>query len=221
MRSAKTMKVRSITSVFVGTAMYQSTMREYLKSFRFLIIACIEGSFYRCYWCQLAYNLDIAYDGPSDKDGCSSAGVSIAPIPSSVLALEASYNQTYTGIISGAVSTTTGPPASVAASSTGSAQLVLTSKASLSTQRAIGSPSDNAVNPNTYFGGVTSVVTLNGGNQGTATAALISNTGNSEATATSTMKAGSGAGGALRWTTTGTAVMLSVAAFGVSILCLL
>lgn len=218
MRSAGTMKVRSITSVSVGTAMYQSTMRECLKTFRFLTTACIEGDFYRCYWCQLAYNLDTFYSGPSDKDGCSSAGVSIAPIPSSVLALEASYNQTYTGIISGAASATTGPPASVAASSTGSAQLALTSKASLSIQRTIGSPSNNGVN--TYFGGVTSVVTLNGGNQGTATAALISNTGNSEATVTSTTKAGSSAGGALGWTT-GTVVMLSVVAFRVSILCLL
>jgi hypothetical protein len=74
------------------------------------------------------------------------------------------------------------------------------------------------VNSNTYFGGVTSVVTFNGGNQGTATTALISNTGNSEATATSTVKAGSGAGGALGWTTR---IAVMVVAFGVSILCLL
>lgn len=45
-----------------------------------------------------------------NKRGCSSVGVSVAPIPTSILAVESHYNQTYTGglTISGANPTVSG-----------------------------------------------------------------------------------------------------------------
>lgn len=67
----------------------------------------------------------------------------------------------------------------------------------------------------TYFGGVTSVVTLNGGNQGTAGTAPTSNKGISETTATSTPNAGSGIGRTHGWNS-GTILMFSVVILAVS-----
>ncbi|OCK73510.1 hypothetical protein K432DRAFT_447799 [Lepidopterella palustris CBS 459.81] len=181
---------------------------------------CICGNGYvsvneACYWCQLAYHLDIYYNGASDRDGCSSAGVPIAPIPSSVLALEASYNMTYTGIISGTGAANTASPGPVATTSSGSVQLALTSKASSKVAPITGSSSNSTVSSMTYFGGVTSVVTLNGGNQGTAGTAPTSNKGISETTATSTPNAGSGIGRTHGWNS-GTILMFSVVILAVS-----
>jgi hypothetical protein len=134
---------------------------------------------------------------------CSSIGATIAPIPSSILALEASWNATYTGVISGA---------SAAATSTGSASLAVTSQKGTSTPHATRGSSTHTVNTNTYNGGFTSVISLNGGN----IAAPTSNAGNSELTPTSTPKSSSNSGTAIGLDM-GVAMMFTIVAFWISV----
>ncbi|KAH7187354.1 hypothetical protein DER44DRAFT_753921 [Fusarium oxysporum] len=109
-----------------------------------------------CYWCQLAYDLNpvsiLDY-----KAECSSASVSIAPIPPSVLDQASSYNATYTGTIRGPAATAT--ESDLAATIT---NMEMSSGRSSSTKLADG---------NTWFGGTTNVVTLKGGDEILPTAA--------------------------------------------------
>jgi hypothetical protein len=165
----------------------------------------------------VAYNLDIDWDGPLLSAECNSVGATIAPLPSSILAQEASYNATYIGIISGASPAGTSSPGSASATSTGSAPPAVTSKTSTSTPRTTEGSSNHTASTNTYNGRVTSVVSLNGGNTAVSTT---SNAGNSESTATSTPKASSSSGGAIGLDM-GVAVTFTVVAFGFSCLCLL
>lgn len=150
---------------------------------------CLCGNGYvavdeACYWCQLAYKLDISYAGNANTDGCSSASVTIAPIPSSVLALQSMYNQTYTGIISGASAANTDSPAGSATAANSGFSASVTDASSGSATGGVGSvfgggkttsaPVSKAASStattqapaNTWNGGVTSVITLNGGGGG-------------------------------------------------------
>jgi hypothetical protein len=110
----------------------------------------------------MAYNLTYYNDINSNKEGCSSASVSIAPIPSSILSAESHYNQTYTGIISGAGSASDSSPAT------------LTSMPSSQTAQTTGPAAKT-----TKHDGIISVVTVYGGSQGSSTAAPTSNNGDS------------------------------------------
>ncbi|RDW63675.1 hypothetical protein BP6252_11220 [Coleophoma cylindrospora] len=176
---------------------------------------CICGNGYvavdeACYWCQLAYNLDISYAGASNKEGCSSAGVPIAPIPSSVQALEASFNATYTGVISGAGTTNTELPSSASATSTASTSFPLTSGAGASQSAS------SSLNTKTYNGGATSIVSLNGGSPITSTAPHPSSMPSSATLTPSTSKAVLGLGGAP--TNTKIIMLGSIVALGVWVL---
>ncbi|KAH8880603.1 hypothetical protein GQ53DRAFT_848839 [Thozetella sp. PMI_491] len=55
-----------------------------------------------CDFCQDVYSIEHLDVRSIYTSGCSSVGATIAPIPSSVLSLEAKYNSTYTGVIPGA-----------------------------------------------------------------------------------------------------------------------
>lgn len=152
----------------------------------------------RCVWCQAAYDLSYYNDVPQNKEGCSSIGATIAPIPSSILAAESQYNKTYTGVISGATATTTGHSGSAGAI-TSTSGLPAQTTSTTSTEAQGG-------------GGINSVVTLGGGGGGQATT-----TGSGESqsiTTVTTTKAASGSGYAegqrVAW-------VLSVIIFGLSV----
>ena len=170
----------------------------------------------RCYWCQLAYNLDITYDGPSLTSGCNSASVAIAPIPSSVLSRESAYNATYTGVL------LSGPTGSAApASTSGAASAHTTGKTAAKT---------TAKNTNTFFGGTTAVTTFNGGGagglNGPSDVGAMSPTSTVTVTQAPSPKAGGGSGsggggpnGAAAWDLKA-ALLMSVAAFGFGVVML-
>jgi hypothetical protein len=115
----------------------------------------------RCYDCQLAYNLSIIYNGPENRRGCSSVGVSIAPIPSSIVAIESVYNKTYTGTL-----LTQSNVATTGVSDTGTA----TTTTAVVTSTIRPSPSITPTKPlatgSSHNIGGTSVTTLQGGGQG-------------------------------------------------------
>ena len=154
------------------------------------------------------YNLDVSYSGTTNKEGCSSAGVAIAPIPSSVLSVESKYNQTYTGIISGANSASTRLPGSSAATTTGSFPLTFPDSTAHST-------------PNQ---GIASITTLDGGGQGMPTEVPSSNNGGlgelPSATTSSIPKLSSG-NQAAQGRNSGVAIKFSFVAFGISVLYLI
>lgn len=160
--------------------------------------------FCRCNWCQAAYDLSYFDDASSNKAGCSSVGVSVAPIPSSILVAESQYNQTYTGIISGANPTNTGLSGSTTATRNASLTAVQTTGSTATRTTGIGN----------------SVVTLNGGSQVGPTTTPTSNLGGSggspSTTTISTAKAGSGAGGS-EGQNSAVALVFSFVVFGLSV----
>ncbi|RKK62449.1 hypothetical protein BFJ69_g17021 [Fusarium oxysporum] len=109
-----------------------------------------------CYWCQLAYDLN-PVSVLDHKAQCSSAGVSIAPIPSSILDQASSYNATYTGTIRAG-----------AATATRSGLAATTMNTEMASGGSLG---PKFADSNTWFGGTTNVVTLKGGDEILPTAA--------------------------------------------------
>ena len=201
---------RTGINVFVGTAMCPSVRRK--SSSTRPEFDCWSNYYADCFWCQEAYSLENGYSGNMDKRGCSSVGISIAPIPSSILSVEASYNKTYTGIISEAGPANTGSSGGyAAATATDSA-----TKSESSTAQTTGSTAENIISL-----GVTNIVTLNGGGQGNPTAAPTSNPAMSPSTTIiNAPKAGLSTGGAQRWNS-GITVMSSFIAIVVSVLYLI
>ena len=102
-RSISSMNVRVIsitgqngTTVFVETVMCPLMKRGYWGTchdfgYQTDFFSC------RCTWCEMVYNISYFNDIAENKEGCSSVGVSVAPIPASILSVESYYNQTYTG----------------------------------------------------------------------------------------------------------------------------
>jgi hypothetical protein len=163
------------------------------------------------------YDLSFINDEALNTAGCSQYnGGTIAPVPSSVLAAVSAFNATYTGVILGPSNTATGGtgPANTATGGTGAPLTTgsgATKSGSSSTPRNTGSSSSLS------FAQFT--VTLNGGSPGTTTAPTSTQGGVETSTSSTTLKAGSGSGGAQSWNT-GVALVFSVVACGISILCL-
>jgi len=113
----------------------------------------------RCYWCDLGFNLDIDYRGASDKAACASVGVVVAPLPQSVLDQQSSRNVTWFGSTTSKSLTvpTSGTTAPGNMSTTAPITAAITRSAPTSTT-TIRIPDQN-----TWYGGVTSARTLDGG----------------------------------------------------------
>lgn len=77
-----------------------------------------------CNFCQVFYNIsNIINNVDLDKSACQSYSVSIAPVPSSILAIESEYNSTYTsgpGVVTKATTQYGGGPAATTPTSTSS-----------------------------------------------------------------------------------------------------
>jgi hypothetical protein len=133
--------------------------------------------------------------------GCSSAHLTIAPVPSSVLASVSAWNASYSSALA---TITNSGGSSPNTASTG--QIGSTSKGGSSTKSANGSSSSIYTSTFTFGGGALPTSTTSGSSEATTT------------TPTST-KAGSNTGGAEGWKDMSrVAVILSIVSFGVSVL---
>ncbi|KAG4411381.1 hypothetical protein IFR04_015488 [Cadophora malorum] len=152
---------------------------------------CVCGNGYTatkisCNWCQDAYNL--SYTGGLTEDqteSCQSLSYSIAPIPSSIQALQSSFNATYTGIVPGANN------ANSEAMTTGTTAPSATSRSAASVTSggaAVTSASTPQIGISATRSSFLSTVTFNGGAAG-AGATRSSTTTAEQQSATSTPSA--------------------------------
>ncbi|KAH8668429.1 hypothetical protein BX600DRAFT_496504 [Xylariales sp. PMI_506] len=167
--------------------------------------SCICASGYvsvedACYWCELAYNLDIDWNGPSYTAECNSVSADIAPIPASVLSVESAWNASYTGVILGG-SITSGAGAITA---TGTSKLATATGKSNKTSSA---------EETTWFGGTTGVQTLDGGGSPQRTSAT-SATG-AGATSTTTKPSSNQASDSSSRTSLAALLLILSATFGI------
>jgi hypothetical protein len=139
----------------------------------------------------------------ADSAGCSSVHVTIAPVPSSVLASVSAWNSSFSSFLVTAIPSGGSGPSPAFTGQGGS-----TSKLALSTKSATQSASSAYTSTFTLVGGALPTSTNPGGLESTAAA--------------TTTKAGSNTGGAEGWRTmSSVAVVLSILCFGVSVLCVL
>jgi hypothetical protein len=83
-----------------------------------------------------ACNLSVSYDGLEDRQGCSSVGISVAPVPTSILSLESQFNKTYTPMNLGGTSANSPSAASATAVQTSNRQSAATATSAQSTSEA-------------------------------------------------------------------------------------
>ncbi|KAH7323941.1 hypothetical protein BKA65DRAFT_511734 [Rhexocercosporidium sp. MPI-PUGE-AT-0058] len=140
---------------------------------------CVCGNGYTstdqaCNWCQAAYNLTYTVGIVEDQiETCQSLSYSIAPIPTQIVAIQSSFNATYTGILQ-APNGGSSPSTSGADSSPTSSRSAGTVTSGSATATA-PSTSRSAKSASTFV----STVTLNGGANG-AGATRSSTTGDAQ-----------------------------------------
>ncbi|KAL2062707.1 hypothetical protein VTL71DRAFT_5779 [Oculimacula yallundae] len=141
---------------------------------------CVCGNGYTatnraCNWCQAAYNLSYTVGIVDDQiERCQSLSYSIAPIPTQLIAVQSSFNATYTGIVPTADAnsspSTTGGSASSSGTAGETSRVAATATTSAITRTGSSARTSSAV---------ISTITLNGGADG-AGAARSSTTGSAQ-----------------------------------------